>query len=160
MLNILTIILTLAFTILTIISMMKVLEKADEKGWKILIPFYNNYVFGKTFCKQDYITYAFTALPVILTILTPICLRLAFAGITTSPNPISPIGMTITGIRYFPLAILAIVGLIDFAITVLVLTKMLKSFDIQNWFVLLIIIFPFVAWPLIAFDDYEFLGPQ
>ena len=46
-------ILSLAVAVVSIIAGWKIFEKAGEKGWKVLIPFYNTYILYKVFWKKE-----------------------------------------------------------------------------------------------------------
>ncbi|NVO02453.1 MAG: signal peptidase I, partial [Bacteroidetes bacterium] len=56
--------LTLIFVVLTIVGLWKLFEKAGEKGWIVLIPFYNFYVWLKII-KKPLWWYIFIIIPFI-----------------------------------------------------------------------------------------------
>lgn len=48
----LTMIMSIVFSIMTIVGLWKIFEKCEEKGWKALIPVYNSFIEFKLFWKK------------------------------------------------------------------------------------------------------------
>ena len=123
-------------------SLWVLFEKAGEKGWKALIPFFNLYVL----CKLTLNTTTFVEILVSLLIIMAL-------------TPILMVFGTKLGSVTIFLDILVLICLIFVLVNQIVLSlQVAQSFERNNWFGIGIFVFSFVFLPLLAFGQNKYVG--
>lgn len=129
--------------ILGIIFLWKIFEKAGEKGWKAVIPFYSSYVLFKLVWETKYfwIFYGF--------------IFMAFFGVTIMG--INPDNLVLSGIGNFIVVGSFVVFLI---IYINLLSKLSISFNKSRLFMVGLLLLNIIFLGILAFDKSEYVGPS
>ena len=131
---------SLAVMIISIVAMCKILEKANEPGWKSLIPVYNAYMLFKIAWKTS-MFWAMLALGLGVPVLMVIML-------------------TLDGVAAIaPLLILAAV-IAAMVIAIILQVKLAKAFGKSGAFAVGLILLGFIFQCILAFGSAEYTGPQ
>lgn len=136
---------SLAITILTIVSMWMVFAKAGQGGWKILIPIYNAYTKFKIAHAKKRFWVCF-----LMTVAIPFVTASAVAGIINDIRLVGGFGIgtyNIAGI----LGGLAL-ALVIFIINITVNFSMAKAFGLPSAFGLGLWLLPVIFYAIIAFN--------
>ena len=129
--------------ILSIIFLWKIFEKAGEKGWKAIIPFYSTYVLFKLVWETKYfwIFYGF--------------IFFMFLGI--SVMAINPSNLALSGTGDFIFIGSFVVFLI---IYIKLLSKICSSFNKSRLFMVGLLFLNVIFLGILAFDKSEYIGPR
>lgn len=140
-----TIITILILYIFYIICLWKIFEKAGEKGWKSLVPFYNSYIFMKTCWVGEYYVFSFLICAFLFIIN---CLK-------SSANDINGFLIGLLGIVFIWLEIFF--PFFTVILMIIAMSKLAKRFGKSAGFTVgLILLYP-VFLAILAFDgsDYD-----
>ncbi len=122
------IIVLLALLLLFIVSARKVLKKAGKPGWAALIPFYNGWSFAEVGGRPGWWG------------------LIAFLGYYHNSNLKSGIVLEILGLIY----------LVGFVFYILISLGIAKNFGKSNWFAVALMLFPFIAYPVLAYGPAKY----
>lgn len=135
-----TTLIALAMMIISIVAMWRILEKANEPGWKCLIPVYNVYMLFRIAWKPG-MFWAMLALGLGVPVLMVIML-------------------TLDGVAAIaPLLILAAV-IAAMVIAIILQVKLAKAFGQSGAFAVGLILLGFIFQCILAFGSAEYTGPQ
>lgn len=122
-----------------------IFQKAGEKGWKSIIPVYNNYIFVKISGKPLYYFWIMW-LPLIF-----MCVFYANMIVQQLGDPFLNVGF-----RMVIAIALVITGIISIVYNVRVVIALCDRFGISRWFTLAMFTVPIIALPVLAFGDYKY----
>ncbi|HUD05747.1 MAG TPA: DUF5684 domain-containing protein [Candidatus Saccharimonadales bacterium] len=119
--------------ILEIASIWKVYKKADQRGWAAIVPIYSSWVQAKIGGKSGWLGLLVVAIATSITLIGA-----------------SPADST----KYAPIA--AILWVIVFLLYVYIFVGVARNFGKTKWFGLLLVILPFIAFPIIGFGPAKY----
>ncbi|MCD7962981.1 MAG: DUF5684 domain-containing protein [Rikenellaceae bacterium] len=139
--------------VILVISNWKLFEKAGEKGWKALIPFYNFYIFIKISGRKEYYFWVILAGMILMPVLNYFNMSQLQASMEYGAYPANP----------FMLGLLSLFGL-AVAVTMLVfsisvLLSICDRFGVSRWFTVGLVLLPIIFMPVLAFGDYRYTPP-
>lgn len=147
-----SLIISVACIAVSIAAMWMIFEKAGEKGWKSLIPIYNNYMLYKIAHNSKFVQYV---LSVCLMCISTYGLVFGIAGLVMAPSAVM-----------IALSLISFIGFLATIIWMFVLTyqvnaDLFESFGYDRLFALLIFISPaiFVMYCVIGFDQSREYNP-
>lgn len=150
-------ILSFAISILTIIGMWKMFEKANESGWKVLIPIYNNYTLAKiSGCIRFFIIHLIAGI-VFIVFYVIFFLTILGAVITAFGGPVDDSMLS-------PMFFISLIGIlvsviIMFIMNILIAIKTAKVFGKGTLFALGLVFLPFIFYTILGFsNDVQFIG--
>ena len=151
----------IALIALIIISRCKIFKKANEKWWKVLIPFYNQYIElkiakkNKLFCLLYLILYIIIACSLIIMLIALLCW-----GNNTSLSDI--IGSFWTDI--IGQVLMVFIWTEPYILLVLLVMNIFKYiglvhlFNLRGAFAVGLTLLPFVFYPILAFGNSQYIG--
>ena len=150
--------LSFASSILMIISMWMIFEKAGEAGWKSLIPFYNDYILCKIAnAKKLFIIKLISSIVVMIASFYFIfaLIALILLGKEASFGTIDYTGVGASWIM--SLIVMIIAAIVNFIISIIVNINLAKAFNKESGFAVGLILLPVVFYPILAFSkDIEY----
>ena len=155
----------LAALVVLVMGQWKVFQKADEAGWKCLIPIYNEYVLACIATRDKRLRIA--------TLVCSITCAVCYVGImggtgalsnpmlTSSTNDALQSMRMVAGVADFAGAVMMVVTAIGYAVKVIVNYKLAQAFDQSRSFGILLSVVGPLAMLVLAFDsDIEYLDPM
>ena len=154
--------LSFASSILMIISMWMIFEKAGKAGWKSLIPFYNDYILCKIAnAKKLFIIKLISSIVVMIASFYFIfaLIALILLGKEVSFGTIDYTGVGASWIM--SLIVIIIAAIVNFIISIIVNINLAKVFNKESGFAVGLILLPVVFYPILAFSkDTEYNGQE
>lgn len=146
---------SLVFLVIIIISKWKLFLKANEPGWAAIIPFYNNYVLFKIAGKKM-LFWLYLILEILLSICC-VCMFITFifligSGIARHSTVGEWVAPTVLAL-FIELGVLCLIAIGCFVIMVIISNSLAKNFGKGIGFTLGLVFFPYVFYPIMAFDN-------
>ena len=150
-------ILSFAISILTIIGMWKTFEKANEPGWKVLIPVYNNYTLAKiSECVRFFIIHLIAGI-IFVVFYVIFFLTILGAVITAFGGPVDD--SMLSPMFFVSLIGIIVSAIIMFVMNILIAIKTAKVFGKGTLFALGLVFLPFIFYMILGFsNDVQFIG--
>ncbi|MCC8088753.1 MAG: DUF5684 domain-containing protein [Rikenellaceae bacterium] len=135
--------------VILLVSNWKIFEKAGEKGWKALIPVYNNYILVKISGRPIYYFWIIFASYVM------ICVPF-FTYTINAMNTLQYGGPANPGISMLMSLLILVFSIVCIVYIVLVFLSLCDRFGVSRWFTLGILLLPVIFLPILAFGNYRY----
>lgn len=140
---------SLIVSILMIVAIWKIFEKAGESGWKSLIPFYNDYILCKIAnCKNLFFA---RLIANIVMMITMVPMMILFLGIAMFGSEASLAGIGIGFLMALVIFLLSI--LVSFVLSIFININLAKAFGLSGGFAVGLILLPVIFYLIMAFSS-------
>lgn len=155
----------LAAIVLLVIGQWKVFQKADEAGWKSLIPIYNEYVLACIATRDKRLRTATLACAITVAICSIGITGGAISIATPMPTPSTSAAIeninVLGGVTDIASTLMIIAAIVGYVIKAIVNYKLAQAFDQSRSFGILLSVAGPLAMLVLAFDsDIEYLDPM
>ncbi|MCR4694004.1 MAG: DUF5684 domain-containing protein [Pseudobutyrivibrio sp.] len=136
--------------ILTYVGLWNMFSKAGVEGWKCIIPYYNTYVIGQISKKEKLAKILIIIQVISVVVITAFVCSAIVIGVNT---------VNYEDVNVFALVIMIISGIATIMLVtaekimeIILHYNLMKSYDAPTVFLILVIMFPYVAWLILGFS--------
>ena len=153
---------TLGLSILAIIALWKVFEKAGEPGWAAIIPFYNSYVLCKIAGKKNWFIYMLiSSIVLVISAITMITAFAIIVGLSLFSGSDNSDGSNVAVVVLIISMILAIISyIVAIVANFIVCINLAKRFGKSTAFGVGLVFLGYIFYPILAFGNAQYIGPM